>query len=393
MSDIKSLYEIIRKRRNKKIVPNRVFLHNIWGKYSDNTKALAEAYHRIHPDWEVIYEIGANENTDEIPGYIRTTVSGTDECLDLMFSSRVVIDNDWGAIKKSGVGFRGKLICSLYKRIFSSKTLYVSTGHGTPLKKIGFDAVTNHTDTFVTSTELMGVLDAHSKEVYDRITMGAVKNIMVTGSPRNDVLFIPEYCETIRKRIGLEGKRLLLFAPTFRTKVTQGRVQFVGVENLMNNVSDYADQIVEALEKKFGGKWVIGLRVHPGAVNNFNAVFNDVVIDANRLTDMADYLCITDLLVTDYSSCFFDYMLTKKPCIMLWADEKEYSKSERGMYFEEQELPYPVVRDFAGLINCIDSLEESKLKKAIASFMEKYSFSTNTEASKTIIQCIDESLS
>ncbi len=380
------------KRMKTKVVPNRIFFHNIWGKYSDNTRALAEEYHRVHPDWEIIYEIGNGVETSVIPEYITTTTSGTDECLNLMYSSRVVVDNDWGVIKRSGIGIRGRIICFLYKSVISSKTLYVSTGHGTPLKKIGCDAISDRSDRFVTSTQLMGVLDNHSKSVYQRITMGNVKEIVVTGSPRNDYLFDAAYGEDIRKQLGLVGKRLLLFAPTFRTRIVDGKVQFVGVEDLLKNINDYSVDILNALHERMGGDWVLGLRVHPGAASNFGDVFNERIIDANKLTDMADYLCITDILLTDYSSCLFDFMLTKRPCIMLWADEKEYSTNERGMYFKEAELPYPVARDFSEVISCLKSMNESDMHRSVEAFTQKYGFSDNHHAGETLIQYIDQRL-
>ena len=296
-----------------RIIPcydNRVYFRNIWGQYNDNTKALAECYHFHHPDYIIFYEFASPKCTNNIPSYITPVFKHSLRSKLCLYSSRVVIDNDWGAIKKSGKGLKGKLFCLLVKKTISRKALYISTGHGTPLKRIGLDSLSETIEHFVTSSQYMFVLDNHSKHVYERITNHSLNGIIVSGSPRNDILFDSNKIREIRQKNNTINKRIALFAPTFRSVNNNGTVEFIGLTEWMEQLFDHSDLILQSLKNKFGGDWIIGLRLHPGASIIKNVSFNDKVFNANQLLDMADCLAISDCLITDYSSCLFDLTST-----------------------------------------------------------------------------------
>lgn len=379
--------DYICKRQN--IVQGQIFFHNIWGKYSDNTRALVEEYHRIHPEYILIYEINKNEKVDEIPNYVTITYSGTNECRKYRYSSEVVIDNDWGIIKKTGYGLKGRIICYLYKKTISKKILYISTGHGIPLKKIGLDVEGERFSSFITSTKVMAVSDLHSKGVYNRITKGNIEKIILTGNPRNDVLYDRNYARIMKQKIGIVNKKLILFAPTFRVEKKDGKIIFCDKKDSIENLIYYSKTIIKELGDRFGGEWVIGLRTHPGVMEKITNVFNDEILNANKFSDMADYLCAADVLVTDYSSSMFDYMITKRPCILLWMDEDEYNREQREMYFNKEELPFPIMESFEKFIYFIKCGDWNKLSDLQDTFMKKIGYKNCINASENLINYID----
>ena len=376
----------------KKTVYGQIYFYNIWWKYSDNTRALAEAYHRMFPQYKLIYEINEHTNTSEIPSFLYLVKSGTKESLQLKSTSMVVIDNDWGSIKKSCVGMKGKIQKYLYSKRISKDTLYVSTSHGTPVKRIGCDAVNDYYDDFLTSTKCMYLLDQFSVDVFDRITKKQISNLLVTGSPRNDKLFVSdEEKNIIKNKFGISGKRVILFAPTFRTSIENGKVSFVGAQEYIENVISLAPKLLETLKERFGGDWILGLRVHPGIKLSNIFLTNECIFNANQYDDMAEYLTITDVLVTDYSSCAIDFLLTKRPCFFVWQDLDKYCSEQRGLYFTE-EFPFPTVDKTEKLISSINSFSYDDYSKKVLSFKQLIGMSACENASETVILDIQKLL-
>lgn len=376
----------------KKNVFGRIYFYNIWGKYNDNTKILAETFHELCPDYELIYEIKDDVDPSIIPQYIHTVQKGTKESFYYKSTAMVIIDNDWGAIKKSCVGFKGKMEKMILKKIISKNTLYVSTGHGTPIKRIGCDALNNKYDDFITSTNIMYVLDKHSAQVYKNITLNSINEIITIGSPRNDVLFYKDKDkEKLKEKLGLANKKIILFAPTFRTISVNGVTKFIGVDEYIKELIELAPIVINALNKKFGGSWIIGIRNHPGIDSNSYIKESNYIFNANILDDMAQYLSITDILITDYSSCAIDYILTGRPCFLLWNDSKEYINNEIGLYFYD-ELPFEIAYSFNEIIEKIESFSEPEYKEKISVFSKLIDMSYNQNVSKNIVNDINSRL-
>ena len=366
---------------------NQVYFVNIWGQFNDNTKALAIAYHEAFPQKKLVYEINDETEAKYIPSYITPVLKNTSRARHFKYSSYVVIDNDWGAIKKSGIGFKGKLLVWLYKQTISKKTYYISTGHGTPLKKIGCDAVNVSYDSFVTSTNTMFVLDDQSAQVAKSSTLNRISDVRIVGTPRNDVLFR----NNVPGILVNGNNRILLFAPTFRTIVDDNKNKvFVGAEDYLQILSENHDNLITVLETRFGGKWKIGIRIHPGVTKTVDiSRINSKIFIANESNDMADYLVKTDVLITDYSSCAFDFMLTGRPCFMFWADYDSYSANERGLYMNKADLPFNPASSFDELLENIQKFNSNNYLANVERFCSTYHFSKNKLAAETIISFIE----
>src|SRR5699024_4212111 len=74
------------------------------------------------------------------------------------------------------------------------------------------------------------------------------------------------------------------------------------------------------------------------------------VVIARQDLDTSDVLAVTDVLVTDYSSIFFDFLPAKRPIFHYCHDWKEYSE-QRGLYFDIDALPGHVCKDMSSLID------------------------------------------
>lgn len=87
-----------------------------------------------------------------------------------------------------------------------------------------------------------------------------------------------------------------------------------------------------------------------------------------------------DVLITDYSSIFFDYALLKKPLILFNYDEDSYSK-ERGFYIELGSLPVPVAQDGKMLIQIFEEQAQDLLNSSerLLNYVGNFEDGTSTE--------------
>lgn len=190
--------------------------------------------------------------------------------------------------------------------------------------------------------------------------------ILEKGIPRNDVFFDkarhPEMRERICRKYGISpDSRIVLYAPTFRRDKS--------IEPYRINWS----RVVPELRKIYGTEKVsILLRLHPNLIGKADAsslVNDESVIDVTRYHDMQELLCVSDLLITDYSSSMFDITMLKKPCMLYATDIEKYN---RGYYFDFAELPFPLARNEEELIGNIRTFDSAAYEEAVESFFEKH---------------------
>ena len=150
---------------------------------------------------------------------------------------------------------------------------------------------------------------------------------------------------------GIKGARpLVLYAPTFRD-YDRAAVGFTRAE--MERINALAGQ----------EGFLFAIRVHPrerDLYRDLGANLDHIIsADAGRWEDANAVLCATDLLISDYSSIWIEYLLLERPvCAYLW-DEEAY-RSRRGFLLElTSVLPGPVVRDVSQLLEAL-----SKFAKA-----------------------------
>lgn len=173
----------------------------------------------------------------------------------------------------------------------------------------------NYTEAIVSSPELCRLYAGSFGISEDKI-----KPI---GTPRTDVFFDSAYTAQIRQRLysaypRLKGKRVCLFAPTFRGEnVHDGYYP--------NNFID-----LEELACDLGEEWVVVLKLHPYIQNHFD--LPDTVLDLSSEREINDILLITDVLVTDYSSVIFENAVIGNAAVLYAPDLEEYTKN-RGFYY------------------------------------------------------------
>ncbi|MDN7244555.1 CDP-glycerol glycerophosphotransferase family protein [Planococcus shenhongbingii] len=273
-------------------------------------------------------------------------------------------------------------------------TVYVQTWHGTPLKKLGIDIdqvhmpgtnTENYKKNFVSESAKWDYLvspNAYSTEIFKR-AFGYRGKVIESGYPRNDALANPSATRisAIRQEIGIpEDKKVMLYAPTWRDNefFEKGKYKFEFQFDL------------KSWEEKYGDEWVLLSRMHYLVAERFDfSAHKGIVFNVSDYPDIRDLYLISDLLVTDYSSVFFDYAILNRPIVFFMYDLEEYRDQLRGFYFDiETEAPGPVVQTEAELFWEIDEIVKKHIPKdsKITAFKQKFSLLEDGHATERVVK-------
>lgn len=244
-------------------------------------------------------------------------------------------------------------------------TIYLQTWHGTPLKKLATDMKEVHMpgintekykNFFVKESSKWDYLispNTYSTPIFKR-AFQFNKTIIESGYPRNDFLINYNNNEniiSIKKKLKLPtDKKIILYAPTWRDddfhKVGQYKFNLpLNIELLANTLSD---------------NYIIILRLHYLVAEQIDLSRHpNFIFDYSSYEDIKDLYLISDILITDYSSVFFDYAILNRPMIFFVHDIESYRDQLRGFYFDfEKKAPGPLVKNTNDLILAIKRTEE-----------------------------------
>ena len=155
----------------------------------------------------------------------------------------------------------------------------------------------------------------------------------------------------------LKGKKLILFAPTFR-----------GAEQKLAYY-DYDKLDYEQLYEFCGDEWVWAFKMHPFVKQGPNVPekFKDRLIDLSDWMNINDLYYVTELLITDYSSNYYEYALMEKPCLFFTYDRDLYEVI-RGVHKSVKDTaPGKVVDTFEDMMKALyaKDFEEEKIHKFV----------------------------
>ena len=103
-----------------------------------------------------------------------------------------------------------------------------------------------------------------------------------------------------------------------------------------------------------GQEYVILFRAHYFISGQYDfGAYDGFVIDVSGLDDVNDLYLVSDLLITDYSSVFFDYANLNRPILFYMYDYEAYKTQMRDFYLDIHTLPGPVVKTQEELLKTI----------------------------------------
>ena len=276
--------------------------------------------------------------------------------------------------------------------------VYIQCWHGTPLKRLGYDIKYENGNSMNSSKDIKKKYSQDSKRYTYMISPSKFctdrfvsafnlkdKSIIKElGYPRNDELFKYKQKDVIKikKRLNIaSNKKVILYAPTWRDNQHKSGVGYtykLGIDfDKLKSLSD---------------EYVILFRTHYFVANYINLEkYKDFIINVSDYNDINDLYIVSDMLITDYSSVFFDYANLKRPIIYYMYDYDEYKNNLRDFYIKTSELPGPIVKNEDDLVSNIKSIDEvnKKYSEKYRKFNCKYNYLDDCNSSERVIEeCI-----
>lgn len=368
---IKKLYKFIPIKNNKVILWSNSFKD-----YGCNPKYIANYLSENYKNkkFDIIYVLNNNvEIPNDFPKNIRIVRYFSKQYLYELLTAKVIITNH--------------RIPEYYYFDKRKGQIYIQTWHSsTRLKKIEKDAIGDLSDEYIKFA-------MEDSKKCDAIISGSefstniFKNsfwyngkILEFGTPRSDILFEEkdEITRKIKEYYQIEqDKKLLIYAPTFR------KDKSLDVYNLDFN------RLNLILEEKYNCKWAILVRLHPNLSNieyNTNKINN--IFDVSKYSDIQELLVASDILITDYSSCMFDFGLIKKPCFLYTPDLNKYLETERKLYFDINDLPFTYSQTNEELIHNIRNFDKNNYENECNKFLKYIGTFENGNSTKKICEYI-----
>lgn len=254
------------------------------------------------------------------------------------------------------------------------RQIFLATWHGTPLKKLVFDIEEIHSankdykQEFYTQSRVWDYLisaNEYSTEIFRR-AFKFDNTILELGYPRNDLMYSENQKQItleIKNKLGIPlDKKVVLYAPTWRDDevMKPGKYKF------------QLELDLKRLRKELGNEYFFILRTHYFIANHIDVDgLEDFVYNASKYDDITELYLLSDVLITDYSSVFFDYANLKRPTLFFTYDLEKYRDVLRGFYLDlETEGPGPIVMNNDEIINELSDF--NKLVKTYKSKIDKF---------------------
>ncbi len=242
--------------------------------------------------------------------------------------------------------------------------VYLNTWHGTPLKTLGkkvkneYYNIGNLQKNFIVSDYLLYPSQYMMEHMLEDYMIDNISNnkIILTGYPRNTIFFDEESRIKIKKQEELEGKEIIAYMPTWR-----------GILKNVHNPESFIEEIFEEIDKNLKENQLLYVNFHPYLGDRISFDKYNKIRKFPNSYETYEFLNVCDKLITDYSSVFFDYAVTRNKIILYAYDEEEYFR-ERGVYVKLDELPFPKVDNVDDLIKEINSPINYNIDKFIEKF-------------------------
>lgn len=351
--------------------------------YGCNPKYIAEEIIRRNLPYDLVWlvrSVTKEKEKNVFPEQIRLVGYGSKQALKELASAKIWIDNQRKNyfLKK---GLRKK-----------EGQYYIQTWHGSlGIKKLDADV-----DAFVgelkqewvnrskLDSSMMDYLltDSEFENKIFRRALWFNNEIKEFGHPRNDIFFKDSIKtkQKVRDFYNIpEDKKILLYVPSFRDS---GNIDCYDLEY---------EKVLKAMEDRFGGDWICLARLHPRTKKYDKELImeSDKLIDACFYPDIQELLVSSDVAITDYSSCIFDFMLSRKPAFVFATDIKDFN-NDRGFYYPLEATPFPIAVNNKELVENVLKFDDEKYQKDITNFLEDKGCMEDGHASERVVDLIEQ---
>lgn len=336
--------------------------------YAGNPRYIYEALRRMRPDLRCVW---AYNGEAPIPGDPPRVKRGSTAYYRLLAQARYRVNN---------------ILFAAHGR--KAETRYLQTWHGTPLKRLGYDIEVSGPEVDARENlyrESRAWTHLLSENGYSSTILARAfrhgGEVLEVGYPLAD----PLAGEAVDRRdilcrLGLPcDHRFVLYAPTWRDDRQVGHWRFDF--DLRLDI----DRVAAALQPD----QVLLIRAHHLVSRGLqDRPLPSNVRDMSHVDDATDLCVIADVLVTDYSSIFFDFATTGRPILFYCYDMERYAKEVRGFYLDmEQDLPGPIARSNEELIELLSDLPTVQAAHAerYAAFRKRFCALNDGRAAERVV--------
>ena len=352
----------------KPLKKNRIAIYSLKQHgYSCNLKYLTEYLNRHHPGkFELLWIVRGEEDLEALRKHgIPAVTLHSKEHFRYRIQAGIVITND-----------------EFYPVFFKRPgQIYVNTWHGAiNYKKIGYAGLefTNPIqeliyrmnnpcpDLFVSGSRSFTDTASESFRFPREIFLEA-------GLPRNDILCTGDAAvrARVKESLGIApDKKVLLYAPTFR------KGGFGPGQGL-----DHA-RAAQILSERFGGEWVVLLRQHYFVAERHENM--ESLIDVSGYEDMQELILCADCLISDYSSCMWDFLPTGNPVFVYAPDLASYTAEDRSFFIPMDRWPYPVSTNMEELEHIIRHFDPADFAARTTAHREEFGSFDQGRACETL---------
>lgn len=287
----------------------------------------------------------------------------------LATSKKIFVDNYYGFL--SATQFKKEVICiQLWHAAGAIKKFGLedpSVQHRSEQAKKRFRLVYDRFDYVIIGSEIMG-------DIFQKSFALPRTRMLQTGIPRTDFFFQSHEIALARQQVEMtypemKGKKVILYAPTFRDGQLHSSPIALDIEKMFNN---------------FRTDYILLVRLHPAVTAEFQPKYDGFLYDVTKYGEVNHLLAVADILITDYSSISFEYALLKRPMIFYAYDLESYKK-ERGFWEDyHSEMPGPVAGSTEEVIEAIKN--DSFNKQEIENFAVKWNKYSDGNSSEKLVK-------
>ena len=332
-----------------------VFIGRPYTRFSDNLKYAFLSYLEYGSEFEPVYVTGDSSEFQllETAGLPVIHYESDRDLLDLSHRIGLVVSDshDWRANRHT------------YNALYKSP--FINLWHGLPLKRVGLFTMFREDKEF--DRALYASIVSTGADAYvstsDRVTEDIWKKSFHAldypklGYARNDVLFrdarklellnVDGTTSLKMKAAKAQGKKVAIYCPTFRELEMGFSLNALGLD------LEVLEQFCE------DNNMELHLKLHPiFPVQDIEGKYKNINVIDNK-SDMYPLFRHSDVLITDYSSIFFDYLLLDRPIIHFAADLDSYRFRDRGFSYRFEDVRCgPVCSNLSSLMGQLARLEE-----------------------------------
>jgi CDP-glycerol glycerophosphotransferase len=355
------------------IDPKSIFVNNFDGKGVDGScKFVAEMLHERDPKVRIYWLVDKSECNFKNIVFVR---KGTLRAVVKQGTSKIWISN----VRMPAYSIKRK------------EQIYIQTWHGTfAIKKIENECPEALTERYIWKAKH----DSKMTDYYissNKDNSNTFKNyfwrdkgkILEIGDPKDDQIINASLSDVanLKRKYKVENKNVCLYAPTFRKDYSLDAYDI-----------DY-DKLLLNLKKKFGGDWILFIRLHPTISSKAEQLikYNNRIVNASFIQNSEELLIITDFLITDYSSICFDFLFRRKPIVLYASDIEDYKK-DRSFHVPLNSLPFPLVTNNTDFEKIILNFNLTDYNIKIDKFLKQYRFVLDGNATLRMCELIEKNM-